>query len=74
MSTTTFRSHRKFDALAPVQVSELPAATLPVRPSLLTRLRTELAARREVRCFELATRFASPSEFGDLLAARRRDF
>ena len=73
MSTITFHRHSKLDALGPLLVSELPASTVRTRPGLLTRLRVELAARREISTFERATRFASPSEYGDLLAARRRD-
>ncbi|MCW2598270.1 MAG: hypothetical protein JWM02_99 [Frankiales bacterium] len=69
MSTVTFRSH---DTVAPVLVSELPASSIPARPSLWARLRADLAVRREARSFERAVRFAGPTEYGDLLAARRR--
>jgi hypothetical protein len=73
MSTITFRGVDTLDTLGPVLVSELPASSAPARPTLLARLREELAARREVRSFERAVRFAGPSEHGDLMALRRRD-
>jgi hypothetical protein len=73
MSTITFRSVDTMDTLGPVLVSELPASSVPARPSLLTRLREDLTARREARSFERAIRFAGPSEHRDLMAMRRRD-
>jgi hypothetical protein len=73
MSTVTFHSVDTRDTLGPVLVSELPTSSVVARPSLFTRLRANLAGRREVRSFERAVRAASPSEHGDLLALRRRD-
>ena len=58
--------------LGPVLVSDLPPAA-PLRPSLASRLREELEARRELRQFERSLALASTSEAGDLLAIRRRD-
>jgi hypothetical protein len=73
MSSITVRSVDTVDTLGPVLVSELPASSAPVRPTLLARLREELAARRESGAFERAIRRAGPSEHGDLMALHRRD-
>lgn len=70
MSTITVRT-ASFAELGPLLVSELPPAAA-VSPSLWSRLRARLTARREARAFERAIRCASPNEHGDLLAARRR--
>lgn len=58
--------------LGPVLVSDLPPAA-PIRPSLASRLREELEARRDARQFERTLAMAGQSEAGDLLAIRRRD-
>jgi hypothetical protein len=71
MSSLTFGTLDRTADYGPVLVSELPAA--PVRPSLLDRLRGELALRRGTRAFQQTLRYASSSERSDLLAALRRD-
>ena len=71
MSTITVRT-ASFADFGPVLVSELPAV-VGLRPSLWARVGKRLAARREARAFERAVRLASPNEYGDLLAMRRRD-
>lgn len=77
MSTYTLTTRRRTAVtsgldLGPVLVSELPPAP-PARPSFWSRLRDELLARRDTRSFERAVQYAGPAEYGDLLAARRRD-
>lgn len=66
------RTARSTADLGPLLVSELPPA-LPARASLLARMMVDLSARREVRSFERAIRDVGHNEYGDLLAARRRD-
>lgn len=70
MTAFTVRN-ANFADFGPVLVSELPPVGA-LRPTLWARLRGDLAARRDARLFERAIRFATPSEYGDLLAMRRR--
>lgn len=65
MTTTTF------DVLDPVLVSDLPPVGSQ-RPTVLARLRDELARRRVERSFERALRAADPAQASDLLALARR--
>ncbi len=80
MTTTALRVPRPRSAtptgdtlalLGPVLVSDLPPAA-PARPGLWSRVRDELAERRDRRAFEAALSSARGSECGDLLAAQRR--
>jgi hypothetical protein len=59
------------DLGGPALVSELPPAT-PARPSLLSRVRDELTARRAARELDRALRSVAHNEQGDLLALARR--
>lgn len=71
MSTLAVRTALTIE---PVLVSEIPAVAVPPsRPSLWTRLREDLATRRDCRSFERAIRNADVNEAHDLFAARRRD-
>jgi hypothetical protein len=70
MTTVTFGSAGTLDQ-GPALVSELPT-TGGLRPTLLARLRGELAARRRLRDFERALSAAGYNERGDLHAMARR--
>ena len=66
------RTRSAVEDLGPILASDLPA-TSPAATVRMSRLRSSLLARREVRAFERAVCMADPNERGDLMAMRRRD-
>ncbi len=66
------RTRTAVEDLGPILASDLPG-TRPVATARMSRLRTALLERREVRAFERAICMADPNERGDLMAMRRRD-
>ena len=63
------------NSFGPALVSEVPGTTLPVAPTRhrpWDRLRTQVGARRDLRCFQRAVRSAGASEARDLIVAGRR--